>query len=215
MKRLLAILGPAAIGAGIVLLAFAWCETRHQAETQTQLRHQLTTTTTAAPVTTLPPVTLGPATSITRPTTTQPPPPETLNLGQPLGTIQIPAIAVDQVVVYGIGDTELKGGPGLYPYTPAPWEGGNTAIAGHRTTNGAPFGDLDLLEPGDTISFDTINGLFTYEVTETVIVDDQDMTIVQDHGDDRITLTACHPKGSARQRIAVTAKLNPQPKETL
>ncbi len=91
------------------------------------------------------------------------------------------------------------------------------AIAGHRTTHGAPFLDIDRLVPGDEIAMETPDGVFTYLVEGQPggaggeighrIVDPDDVGVIADQGDDRLTLTACHPKYSARQRIIVTAVL--------
>ena len=89
---------------------------------------------------------------------------------RPTARIVIPAIGVDKIVVEGVSLADLKKGPGHYPETPLPGQEGNAAIAGHRTTYGAPFHRLDELEPGDEITVTTVQGEFTYEVTETHIV---------------------------------------------
>ena len=104
---------------------------------------------------------------------------------------------------------DLKKGPGHYPETPLPGQEGNAAIAGHRTTYGAPFNRIDELEPGDEIHVETIQGSFTYLVTEQLIVSPTQVDVLADKGDNRLTLTACHPKYSARQRIVVVAQLAP------
>ncbi|MEZ5229847.1 MAG: class E sortase, partial [Acidimicrobiales bacterium] len=85
------------------------------------------------------------------------------------------------------------------------------------TTYGAPFGDLDLIQPGDQIIVETLYGTYYYEVLPQTdddgnvsghfIVDDSAVEVVDDQGDNRLTLTACHPKYSAAQRIIVSAKL--------
>lgn len=125
--------------------------------------------------------------------------------GDPIGTIRIPAIGVDKVIVSGIGVDELRTGPGHYPDTPAPGQPGNTAIAGHRTTYGAPFGDLDQLETGDVIHVTTSAGTYTYTVDGIVIIEPDDMTVLAQDSGRRLTLTACHPKGSRSHRIVVQA----------
>jgi len=102
---------------------------------------------------------------------------------------------------------DLKKGPGHYPGTPLPGQEGNAAIAGHRTTYGAPFHRLDELEPGDEITVTTVQGEFTYIVAETLIVSPTQVDVLEDKGDNRLTLSACHPKYSARQRIIVVSKL--------
>ncbi|MDH3295681.1 MAG: class E sortase [Acidimicrobiia bacterium] len=137
------------------------------------------------------------------------------------GRILIPAIGVDKTYVQGVGRDDLRKGPGHYPQTPFPGQPGNSAIAGHRTTYGAPFHDLDNLAPGDEIVVETLQGRFTYIVEghqsadgATVgyfIVSPTDTWVLDDKGDNRLTLTACHPKRSAAQRIIVTATLDSSP----
>jgi sortase A len=176
----------------------------------------------AAPTTT--PPTTAPAPDGT-PATTAPPvvAPELAadlfpGLGETVGRIRIPVIDVDKYVVHGVRRDDLRQGPGHYPDSPLPGQAGNAAIAGHRTTYGAPFGDLDLLRPGDRIEVETLQGTFHYEVmghpgpdggtVGHLIVDPFDgVVVLDDFGDDRLTLTACHPKYSAAQRIVVTALL--------
>ena len=88
-----------------------------------------------------------------------------------------------------------------------PGTGGNFAIAGHRTTYGAPFKNLDKLKPGDNIYFQTNTNQYTYTVSEVKIVDPSETYLLSSFGDDRITLTTCHPKFSARQRLVVIGML--------
>ena len=122
-----------------------------------------------------------------------------------MARIRIPDIGVDKIVVEGVQVSDLKRGPGHYPDTPLPGQPGNAAIAGHRTTYGAPFNRLDELEPGDEILVTTAQGAFRYEVQRQLIVSPDQVEVLDDFGDDRLTLTACHPKYSARQRIVVVA----------
>jgi sortase A len=127
--------------------------------------------------------------------------------GDSLTRIKIPRIGVDVVVVEGTSGSALRAGAGHYPSTPLPCEVGNVAIAGHRTTYGRPFHDLDLLEPGDRITLETPIGSCTYEMQEQAfIVAPTRVDVVANTPDQaRLTLTTCHPKGSARQRLVVTA----------
>ena len=142
-------------------------------------------------------------------TTTLPlPPPED---GDAIARIVIPAIDVDKYVVEGVGRADLREGPGHYPDTPMPGQPGNSAIAGHRTTYGAPFHRVDELEVGDEIYVATFQGLFRYVVSGTEIVRPSDVEVIEDKGDNRLTLTSCHPKYSARQRIIITATLDDTP----
>ena len=132
-----------------------------------------------------------------------------VGVGDSLTRIQIPRIGVDVVVVEGTTASALRAGAGHYPSTPLPCEVGNVAIAGHRTTYGRPFHDLDQLEPGDRIILETPIGECTYELDfEPFIVAPTQVGVVANTPEEaRLTLTTCHPKGSARQRLIATAKM--------
>lgn len=129
--------------------------------------------------------------------------------GDSLTRIRIPRIGVDTVVVEGTTASALRAGAGHYPSTPLPCEVGNVAIAGHRTTYGRPFHDLDVLRPGDRITLETPVGECTYEVREDPFIVAPDRIDVVDNTPDeaRLTLTTCHPKGSARERLILTATM--------
>jgi sortase A len=165
-----------------------------------QYAAEQTTTTTPGPTST----TIGPTSSTTSPVRPAPPvPPE----GEVEGTISIPKIGVNWAFVEGVSRDDLKKGPGHYPDTPMPGTLGNAAIAGHRTTYGAPFGNVDQLQPGDEILIETLAGKFTYEMTGQLIVKPTDVYVVDNTLDAQLTLTSCHPKYSAEQRIVIKAKL--------
>lgn len=129
--------------------------------------------------------------------------------GDSLTRIQIPRIGVDVVVVEGTTASALRAGAGHYPKTPLPCEVGNVAIAGHRTTYGRPFHDLDQLQPGDRVTLETPIGECTYEVDKDPFIVAPTQTDVVDNTPDaaRLTLTTCHPKGSARERLILTATM--------
>jgi len=130
----------------------------------------------------------------------------TVETGDSLTRIRIPAIDVDVVVVEGITPSALRAGAGHYPQTPLPCESGNVAIAGHRTTYGKPFGNLDRLKPGDTIELTTPIGGCVYQLTKAPFpVDPSDLSVIDATPDRTVTLTTCHPKGSAAQRLVVKA----------
>lgn len=121
--------------------------------------------------------------------------------------IQIPAIGVNAPVIDGTDVTVLKKGPGLYEKSPMPdEEDGNVCIAGHRTTYGAWFRHLDDLSEGDEVILFDAERQFVYEVEEIFIVDRYDWSVTEPTGYTALTLTACHPPGSARQRIVARAK---------
>ena len=127
-----------------------------------------------------------------------------------MARIEIPSIGLDAKVVSGVQPGDLKAGPGHYPDTPMPGQLGNSAIAGHRTTYGQPFFDLDEVEPGDEIVLTTVQGRFVYRMTssEVVSASQSDVVATTDPDVARLTLTTCHPRYTAAQRLIVFAELD-------
>ena len=132
-----------------------------------------------------------------------------VSVGDSLTRLKIPELDVNVVVVEGTTASALRAGAGHYPETPLPCELGNVAIAGHRTTYGRPFHDMDLLEQGDVITLETPIGDCTYEITEKPFVVSPKQIDVVSNTPNRatLTLTTCHPKGSAKQRLVLHAEL--------
>lgn len=129
-------------------------------------------------------------------------------IGDSLTRIKIPSIGVDVVVVEGTSASALRAGAGHYADTPLPCEQGNVAIAGHRTTYGRPFNQLDRVEPGDEIILETPIGNCRYLVrTEPYVTMPTDLSVLDPTPTGTLTLTTCHPKGSARQRLILKAEL--------
>ncbi|MED5265298.1 MAG: sortase [Actinomycetota bacterium] len=140
--------------------------------------------------------------------------------GEAMAQLTIPVLNLSKTVVSGVGVEALRKGPGHYSYTPLPGMPGNSAIAGHRTTWGAPFGDINKLEPGDEILIQTVQGSFTYRVVEQMggrghfIISPYRLDVLDQNFDtypNRLTLISCHPKLTARQRIIVVAELVGEP----
>jgi sortase A len=145
--------------------------------------------------------------------------------GAVIARMTAPSIGMDEYVVEGTSVRNLRSGVGRYRGSAFIGDNGNVALAGHRTTYGAPFGRINELVPGDQISFATSVGTATYEVIDPTpslalwgravksignghaIVQPDDNFVLQDVGDNRLTLTACSPKFSARERIVVVARL--------
>ncbi len=208
LTKVLGIAGRAFLFAGFILLAFAlhqlWGTGLQEARAQHDLRKEFrsavreqkerpptnasapgTTTTTALPFTPIP--------------------------GDAVGILRIPRIGVDKAVVEGVSRSDLRQGPGHYPGTPLPGQPGNAAIAGHRTTYGAPFYRLDQLSPGDVITVTTRQGEFRYVVEQKSVVPPSNSHVLDASLDSRLTLTTCHPRFSARRRLVVTATLQGTP----
>jgi sortase A len=135
--------------------------------------------------------------------------------GKALAVIDIPRIQLDnKVIVEGVGRDELRKGPGHVPSTVLPGQDGTFGVSGHRTTYGAPFYRLNELAKGDTITIVSKEAIYTYTVTRTAIVRPTDTQVLDDvEGPDgkpkaTITLTTCHPRYSARQRLIVFGDLS-------
>lgn len=139
------------------------------------------------------------------------PDPVVIENGDPMAILEMPTLGVTKYVVAGVETDDLKKGPGHYPYTPFPGELGNAAIAGHRTTYGEPFRNLDDLKPGDPIIVtDLLGRRFVYSVTQQLIVQPEDSWVVNtvDPTVAMLTLTTCHPEFSAKQRLIVFATMD-------
>ncbi|MGN9837616.1 class E sortase [Nonomuraea sp. H19] len=141
-----------------------------------------------------------------------------IRLGRAVAMLRIPRLGRDfrYAVVEGAGVEELKKGPGHYPDSAMPGEIGNFVVSGHRTTYGAPFNEIDKLKSGDEIIVDAREARYTYRVVSQDIVQPDEIDVVAPvpgrpgmrPTSPFITLTTCHPKYSAAQRLIVYGMLN-------
>ena len=175
--------------------------------------------------TTLPPTT----TTAPPPETTAPPPPPPPEVTKPapltggaivppknsyapepiqeIGIIEIPKIGLRHKVMHGITLRNIDIGPSHWPGTPMPGEQGNVVFMGHRVSHSRPFRRINELVPGDEIRFDIAGVKSTYVVTGYEIVTPNRLDIVNPTPNPILTIFACHPPGSARQRYVVRAAL--------
>jgi LPXTG-site transpeptidase (sortase) family protein len=128
--------------------------------------------------------------------------------GAPIGEIIVPSIGLDVVMVEGTGKGDLREGPGHWPETPFPGQGGNFVVSGHRTTYGAPFLKLNKVQVGDEIDLVLPYGVARYTVTRVVVVLPTEVEEVAQLGREQVSLAACHPLYSAKQRIVVQGDLS-------
>lgn len=126
--------------------------------------------------------------------------------GGAAGMLRIPRIGVDVAFVEGTGDAVLERGPGHYAETPLPGEGGNVAIAGHRTTHAAPFWAIDTLVPGDHIELETAAGRFLYRVAWQRVVAPGATWVLAPTDTPSLTLTTCEPRFRGTERLVVRAE---------
>lgn len=160
----------------------------------------------------------------------------TIPLGVGIANLYIPRLGKDYAwtIVEGTSDADLNEGPGHYVGTQLPGQKGNFAIAGHRVGKGEPFLNLDRLRPGDAVIVETKSTWYVYRVKGSVAKDDLGSTVpdgipgreIVDPSDSGVllpvpnhpgaqvreklmTMTTCHPKFTATQRMIVHAVLDP------
>jgi sortase A len=131
-----------------------------------------------------------------------------LRTGHAFGRIEMPTLEDSFVVVQGTDTATLRKGPGHYPRAPLPGQRGTVAVAGHRTTHGAPFADLDRLRRGEPVVITMPYGRFTYRVEQSRIVEATATWVTRSAGHERLVLTTCHPRFSAAKRLVVFARLS-------
>lgn len=140
------------------------------------------------------------------------------DIGSVLTRLRIPKIGVNVLVVEGTSEDALRAGAGHYVGTPLPGEEGNVAIAGHRTTFGRPFNHLDEMKAGDQVILETPFKIYHYVVLPPFgghanpwpIYPTDTSVLANVPGKYYLTLTTCHPKGSATQRLILRLELNPK-----
>jgi sortase A len=131
-----------------------------------------------------------------------------LERGEALGRLIVPRLDLDTVFVHGTRwGADLSQGPGHYPETSLPGVGRTMAIAGHRTTFGAPFRHIDDLGRGHSIELRLAYATFVYRVFGHEIVRSNDWSVIRERGFDTLVLSACHPLYGAAQRWIVYARL--------
>jgi sortase A len=202
----LGLIGRTFITAGLLLLGLVvyqlWGTGLEQSRAQSRLRDEFATLVTS------PPTTVADSNAVatggmTIPIDTPARPNSALAL------LEIPSASVADVVVNGATVSALRHGPGHISGTALPGEPGNSAIAGHRTTYGAPFADLDDVEIGDDVFVTTRNGRFTYTVNEVKIVGPKRTDVLRPReGRTLLTLITCHPRWSTAKRLIVVAELS-------
>jgi sortase A len=203
LDSVLGIVGRTLITAGLLLLGLVvyqlWGTGLEQQRAQSRLRDEFSELISTTPTTATP-------TASTEPTAERVDSPRRPNSA--LALLEIPSASVADIVVNSASVSALRHGPGHIEGTALPGEQGNSAIAGHRTTYGAPFAKLDKVSIGDEIRVTTVKGRFNYTVSDVLIVapNRTDLLRPQD-GRTLLTLVTCHPRWSTAKRLIVVADL--------
>ena len=208
--RALGVIGRILIGAGVVILLFAayqvWGTSLQEAHTQTALRHTFVSDAKSNQLEQA----LNQATAQDALPTGPPAVAPTTNApaqGQPVGDLRIPKIGINQIMVEGTNTQDLRKGPGHYTGTPLPGQSGNASVAGHRTTYGHPFYNLDGVAVGDPVVVTTVQGVFVYDAVKSEVVSPNDNSVLNNTSGHMLTLTTCNPRFSASSRLVVVAQL--------
>ena len=240
MRTLVRGTGQTLITVGLIALLFVVYElwvtdvlsAREQGRLDQQIHEQWADAPTVAPPET------GPADAAPPPAPEPAPAPIQVTLGEPFAVLHIPRLGGDwsRVVVEGTAQVQLAQGPGHYTGTALPGEQGNVGVAGHRVGRGSPFLDLDRLRPGDPVVIETADTWFVYRVLGDPvtgnldgdptgipgrrIVRPTDVSVISPTpggpaegppSGAYLTLTTCHPRYSAQQRLVVHARLDGAP----
>ena len=197
--RVVGFIGKAFITSGLLLLGLVvyqlWGTGIETRRTQSALRQEFNRII----------ATTQPATATTVPAGTS----AFLPVTDALALIEIPSINISKIIVEGITPKDLRRGPGHFPKTPLPGELGNSAIAGHRTSYDAPFGNLNTISLDDSIIITTPQGKFEYIVKEvSIIAPDETSVLKNTPRVATLTLVTCHPRFSTSQRLVVRAELS-------
>jgi sortase A len=125
--------------------------------------------------------------------------------GVVIGVLHVPRFGEgwSYPIEQGTEAEQLEAAVGHYVTSAMPGEGGPVALAGHRTTNGKPFWNIDELRAGDLIKFQTRYEVISYRVTGHKIVKPSQGEVLRQAD---LVMTACHPKFSSAQRYAVFAE---------
>ncbi len=130
-----------------------------------------------------------------------------------IGRIEIPRVGVSAVILEGVDDRTIRRAVGHFPETPLPFQGGNMALAAHRT---AEFRGLRNIRLGDEVSVVSDRGTFKYRVERTWVVRPEDVSVLDPSPDKVLTLVTCFPfdfQGSAPERFIVRARsIDPRPR---
>ncbi len=144
--------------------------------------------------------------------------PEAIGKDGAFAIIRIPRFGEEYArpVIEGTERPVLALGVGHYAGTAGPGQVGNFAVAGHRTTYGRPFHDVDRLRDGDRVVVETAATVYVYEVTSRDIVSPRDVDVIAPVPGDPgaapagavLTMTSCHPKYGATERYIVHGSLS-------
>ncbi|EWG13153.1 class D sortase [Cytobacillus firmus] len=127
--------------------------------------------------------------------------------GEAIGILKIPRLEAELPIIEGTDEDELEKGVGHYSTTVLPGQPDQILLSGHRDTVFRSLGELQI---GDTFEVSMPYGEFTYEITDSKIVDADDTTVIRSTAPIEIlTVSTCYPfsyVGNAPSRYILNAK---------
>ena len=106
-----------------------------------------------------------------------------------IGTVTIASVGLEVKVYEGATTESMAKGAGHYETTSL-WDG-NVGLFGHNRGSHPHFKQLKNVEVGDIVTYETNQGIRTYQVVFTGTISYTDHTYLNEMGDNRITLTTC------------------------
>jgi sortase A len=133
-------------------------------------------------------------------------------------TVIVNSIEVEGKIFEGLNSRTMDNGFWHFPTSQLPGTKGNFVVIGHRYAKLPPskdtFFNLDKVKVGDRVEVKQSNDEYTYIVTSTKEVDKNDISVIKDYSDYRLTLITCSPLWSSDKRLVITAKLDKLYKNT-
>ena len=126
-------------------------------------------------------------------------------IGSPVARLLVPRVGIDEVVVEGVNDAELRAGPGHMVGSAVPGDSGTSVISAHRDRH---FHRLSGIQVGDTIVTESAHGTTTWAVRRVRVVH-ADAPALRSSTTPTLVLTTCWPiryLGPAPDRLIVEAE---------
>ena len=123
--------------------------------------------------------------------------------------LRIEHLGIAMPIVEGDGENALYKGAWRSPWGSEPGQGGKTVLFGHRWLHLPPNPNtmfrLDELQVGETIEVDWKGKTYTYVVEESLVVEPEDISVLNQTNGQTLTLITCTPKFTTQQRLVIHA----------
>lgn len=142
-----------------------------------------------------------------------------LNIGETMGSIEIPSLNVDLPIYHGVGDDVLQQGIGHMSNSSFPIGGlgTHTALTGHRGLPSSKlFRDLDKVKKDDVFYIHTLDETIAYKVDDIqIVLPSETEWLEMEEDKDYVTLITCEPYMINTHRLLVRGERTPYHPETM